>query len=151
MKNYLPVLCLFFLSSCLVPPETIATPTENIHQVIAGEQNPFAPKSGDDNLVQGGVILTSIDLSISTGIPSGRTKITILGSMPSVCNQLRIKVNPPDKTYEIRIQIYSILDPKIKCDNVFQQFETSILLGEYSAGEYSVWVNGAFVGNTVSY
>jgi subtilisin-like proprotein convertase family protein len=71
--------------------------------------------------------------------------------MPSVCNELRIKVNPPNAAYQIFIEIYSIVNPNRNCENVFQQFETSILLGEYSTGQYSIWVNGSFVGDIVSY
>lgn len=77
--------------------------------------------------------------------------LTLSGYMPSVCNELRIKVNPPDENFRIFIEVYSLIDPTIKCEDVFQQFETSILFGEYSSGRYTVWVNEGLVGDFVSY
>jgi subtilisin-like proprotein convertase family protein len=71
--------------------------------------------------------------------------------MPSVCSELRIKVNPPNIEYQISIEIYSVADPKLNCENVFQQVDTTVLLGAYSAGQYTIWVNDSYVGDMVSY
>ena len=146
------VLCFaLLLSACFAQPTPEPTPTPSGPLVISPEENPYAPKPEDASMIQAGVILTSLDLSEIADLTPLRTRLTILGSMPSVCNELRIKVNPPDNTYRIDIEIYSIVNPNLNCENVFQQFETSILLGEYSAGQYSIWVNNEFVGDIVSY
>lgn len=139
------------LSACLAQPTPQPTATASGPLVITPEENPYAPIPEDVSMQQAGVILTSLDLSELADVTPLRTELTILGSMPSVCNELRIKVNPPDDVYQIFIEIYSIVNPDVDCENVFQQFETSILLGEYSAGQYSIWVNGGFVGDIVSY
>ena len=100
---------------------------------------------------QDGVILTSMALSERYDLTPLRAELHVSGSMPSVCSELRIKINPPDIKYQIIIEIYSIANLKLKCENVFQQFETTILLGAYSAGQYTVWVNNSNVGTFVSY
>lgn len=148
MKKLQYLFLTFLLSACLAQPVTSLS-TEDIPVLITQEENSYAPQPEDASLIKAGIILTSLDLS-DTSQP-GRTKLTILGSMPSVCNELRVKVNPPNLAYEIAIEIYSIENPNLKCENVFQQVETSILLGEYSPGQYSIWVNSTFVGSIVSY
>jgi hypothetical protein len=62
-----------------------------------------------------------------------------------------VDIGAPDEDYNVFIEVYSLIDPNIQCDNVFQQFETSILLGTYSPGRYSVYINGALMGDFVSY
>ena len=146
------VLCItLLLNSCITQPSAEPRPTASGPIVIKLEENPYAPKPEDLSMTRAGVILTSLDLSELPDSTPLRSELTILGSMPSVCNELRIKVNPPDAAYKVHIEVYSIVNPNLNCENVFQQFETSILLGEYSAGQYSIWVNNSFVGEMVSY
>lgn len=158
MKRQLPyhgwclVLCfILLLNACLPQPTPEPTPTSIGPLLITKEENIYEPQPEDLNMIEAGVILTSLDLSEVPDTSPLRTELTVLGSMPSVCNELRINVNLPDENYQILIDIYSIIDPTISCDNVFQQFEATIILGEYSAGQYSIWVNGSFVGDMVSY
>jgi len=141
----------FLLSACLAVSTPEATSTPGTPLVIMVEQNPYAPKPRDDRLDRTGIILTSINLTERTDLDPARVEIDFLGSMPGVCNELRMQINPPDEEYRIYIETYSAADPNIKCENVFQQFEASILLGIYSPGRYSVWVNDEFVGDFISY
>lgn len=139
------------LSACSGQPTPAPTPAISRPLVIRQEDNSYAPKPEDLGMQKAGVVLTSLDLFENAGISPVRTELAILGSTPSVCHELRIVVNPPDNDYQIFIEIYSIVDPKLNCDNVFQQFEASILFGEYSSGVYSIWANSRFVGTIVSY
>jgi hypothetical protein len=151
IKKLAFVSCALLLTSCAAQTAPEPTHAPLVPIVILQEENPYAQKPEDRSWVQAGIILTSLDLSDRTDITPARTQLTILGSMPSVCDVLRVKVEQPNPAYEIRVEIYSIENPNKPCENVFQQVETSILLGKYSAGEYSVWVNSKFVGNIVSY
>jgi hypothetical protein len=151
MKQTVFLLLVLILSACTAQSTLEPTPTASAPFVIKQEENPYAPKTEDVSLKQDGVILTSVDLSERYDLAPLRTELHVLGSMPSVCSELRIKVNPPDNKYQISIEIYSIADINLKCENVFQQFETTILLGAYSAGQYTVWVNENFVGSIASY
>ena len=151
MKRTLFSLLVLILSACAAQPTQEPTPTTSAPFVLTQEENPYAPKTGDLSLKEGGVILTSLSLSERFDLDPIRAELHVFGSMPSVCSELRIKVNPPNSEYQIIIEIYSVTDPKLNCENVFQQVETTILLGAYSAGQYTIWVNDSFVGNIVSY
>ena len=150
MKKFMFLCFAILLSACSGQPTPASTPTTSGPLVIRLEDNSYAPKPEDLSMQKAGVILTSLDLFELAGITPVRTELTILGSTPGVCHELRIVVDPPDNNYQIFIEIYSIVDPKLNCDNVFQQFEASILFGEYSPGVYSIWVNTSFVGTIVS-
>jgi hypothetical protein len=151
MKKFGFLCFVMVLSSCFAQPSPEPTPTTSGPLVIRPEENPYAPKLEDQKTTKAGVVLTSLDLSERGDATPLRSELTILGSMPSVCNEVRVKVDPPDNAYRIYIEIYSIVNPNLNCENVFQQFEITILLGEYSAGQYSIWVNNELVGDIVSY
>jgi hypothetical protein len=151
MKQSIFLLLAFILTSCAAQPTPEATPTTSAPFVIKQEENPYAPKTEDVSLKQDGITLTSLGLSERYDLTPLRAELHILGSMPSVCSELRIKINPPNNEYQISIEIYSVADLKLNCENVFQQVDTTILLGAYSAGEYMIWVNDNFVGSIVSY
>ena len=151
MKRTLFLLLILILSACAPQPTQEPTPTIGAPFVLKQEENPYAPKTEDLGLKQDGIILTSVSLSERYDLTPLRAELHILGSMPSVCSELRIKVNPPNIEYQISIEIYSVADPKLNCENVFQQVDTTILLGAYSVGQYTVWVNDSYVGDIVSY
>ena len=151
MKQINMIILTLLLSGCIVTPTPQPTSTINVPFVIKQEENPFAPKPEDTSKRQTGVILTSLNLSEHPDLTPVRAELNILGSVPSSCHELRVKINPPTAAYEIFIEIYSIVNPNLNCEDVFQQIETSILLGVYSAGRYSIWVNDELVGDIVSY
>jgi len=151
MKRTLFLLLILITSACAAKPTPEPTPTASAPYVLKQEENPYAPKPEDLSLKQDGVILTSTSLSERFDLTPIRAELHVLGSMPSVCSELRIKVNPPNIKYQISIEIYSVADSKLKCENVFQQVDTTILLGAYSAGQYTIWINENYVGDIVSY
>jgi hypothetical protein len=152
MKRTLPLVFSLLLASCAAlqpaPPET-ATPSAPY--IIQQEENPYAPKLEDVSLKQDGVTLTSVSLSERYDLTPIRAELHLLGSMPSVCSELRIKVNRPNEQYQIIVEAYSLSDLQQNCENVFQQFKVSLLLGEYSPGQYTVWVNDNLAGTLASY
>jgi hypothetical protein len=152
MKRTLPLLLILILSACAaLQPALPPTPTVSAPFVLKQEENPYAPKLEDVSLKQDGVTLTSASLSERYDLTPIRAELHVLGSMPSVCSELRIKVNPPNNQYQVIVEIYSVADLKLNCENVFQQFDTTILMGQYSAGQYTVWVNDNFAGSIASY
>ena len=152
MKQPLLLLLSLILVSCAtLQPAPTPTPTAGLPYVIRQEENPYAPKLEDITLKQDRVILTSTSLSERYDMTPIRAELHLLGSMPSVCSELRVKVNPPNEGYQISIEVYSVIDLQLNCENVFQQFEVNVLLGEYSPGQYSVWVNDNFAGSLASY
>jgi hypothetical protein len=152
MKRISPLLLCLILASCAVlHPAPTPAPTISAPYVVRHEDNPYAPKLEDVGMKEENIILTSTSLSERYDLTPIRAELHILGSMPSVCSELRIKVNPPNAQYQIGIDTYSVANLKLNCENIFQQFEVSLLLGEYSPGQYTVWVNDTFVGSVASY
>lgn len=151
MRRVYLILLAFVLSACLAAP--IAEPTATVipPRQLTADENPYAPKVEDASLQQAGVTLTSVNLSERYDLTPRRVAIYFLGYMPSVCNELRIHVAPPDNEARIFIEVYSLMDPGVTCDRVFQQFEVTILLGTYTNGRYTVWVNNEPVGDFVVY
>jgi hypothetical protein len=151
MKPIPFLLLILTLSACAAQPTPEASPVENAPFVLQQEENPYAPRNEDLSLQQDSVILTSASLSERYDLTPIRSALHILASMPNVCSELRIKINPPTPQYQIIIEIYSVTNPKVNCLNVFQQVETTILLGAYSNGQYTVWINDRFVGSLAAY
>lgn len=139
------------LSACIPAPAPEPTATALLPYRITLEENPYAPRTSDLGKQIAGVTLTSINLSERIDLTPSRVVVGFLGSMPSVCNELRIDIEPPDDQFRIFIEVYSLIDTNLPCDRVFQQFEVSITLGTYSRGRYTIWVNESPVGDFVTY
>jgi hypothetical protein len=151
MKRGTVILLFFLLQACIAPPTVEPTATAAPPRQIAPGENPFAPRDGDLNLQRTGVTLTSVNLSERFDLYPRQVAVYFLGYMPSVCNELRINVNPPDAEARIYIEVYSLMDSSIACDRVFQQFEAMILLGTFTNGRYMIWVNGERIGDFTVY
>ncbi len=151
MKQLFFLFLTLILSACITQPTPEPTATASMPFVFKSADNPYAPRPEDANLQIGGVELTSLDLAEQVESSPIRVQVRFLGSLPRACNELRIDVGTPNDQYQIFVEIYSLVDSKVECENVFQQFEASILLGVYSAGRYTVWVNGGLIGDFVTY
>lgn len=139
------------VTGCMPAPAVEPTPTTAPPYRITPNENPFEPKLEDVSWQVTTVNISSVVFSEQYEFTPPRAAIRFVGSMPSVCNELRIDISEPDEEYNVFIEVYSLVNPDVQCDNVFQQFEASVLMGAYSPGRYSVWVNGALAGDFVSY
>ncbi len=151
MRRIIVIGMMLALSACITIPTPAPTATVVAPYILSAEDNPYAPKPGDTSLRVAGVTITSINLIERFDLNPVRAEVDFYGSLPSVCNELRIKVNPPNEKAQVFIDVYSLVNPNIRCDNVFQQFEASVVLGVYSSGRFTVWVNGGLIGDFVSY
>lgn len=139
------------LTACAPLPTAEPTPTAALPYRITPDENPHEPKPEDAGWLPSGVTITATGLSERYDFTPPRAMLSLSGYIPSACHELRIKVNPPDGDFRIFIEVYSLIDPTITCEDVFQQFETSLLFGTYSTGRYTVWVNEGLVGDFVTY
>lgn len=146
-----PALLLLIATACIPKPAQAPTQTLPAPYRITQDENPYEPVLEDAGRQVAAVTITAVLLSEKYEYTPPRAAIVITGYMPSVCNELRIEISPPDEQFRVFIDVYSLIDPDIQCDNVFQQFEAEILLGTYSPGRFSVWVNDALAGDFVSY
>ena len=141
----------FLIAACISAPTAEPTPTAPPPYRITADDNPYSPKPEDLGYRQAGVIIASASLAERLDLTPVRVNLNLLGSMPSSCHQLRVKINPPNASFQIFIEVYSIVDPNQKCENVFQQFESNILLGVYTPGRYTIWINDGLIGDMISY
>ena len=151
MKRLSLLFILLFLSACAAQPVQEPTPTASLPFTLKSADNPYASKPEDANLQIGGAEITSINLAEKVDLTPTRVEVRITGSLPRACNQLRIDIAAPNDQYQILMEVYSLVDLKVECENVFQQFEAAVLLGVYSPGRYTVWVNGGLIGDFVTY
>jgi len=151
MKSVLFLVIAAFLSACVAVLTPIPTTITGIPVMLLVEENPYRPQPEDASFRPAGVVLTNTGLLERFDLDPFRVELTLSGSLPSVCNELRVEVAPPNTNYQVFVEVYGMVNPKINCDNVFQQFEASILLGVYSTGRYTVWVNESLVGDFITY
>lgn len=140
-----------FLSACLAVQTPESTATTTVPFILRAEENPYAPRPEDAGLQIAGVVLTSINLSERTELTPARVQLSLSGSLPSVCNELRIDASPPNGQYQIFVEVYSLVNSNLVCDNVFRQFEATIMFGVYSPGRYTVWINNGLIGDFITY
>ncbi len=140
-----------WMSACALAPATQTLPTVAPPYRISPEENPYAPQLEDINRDIAAMTIISADLAELYDETPPRVLLSMTGYMPSVCNELRVEISPPDANFNIFIRTYSLINPAVRCDNVFQQFDIRILLGTYSSGRYTLWINGAQVGDFVAY
>jgi hypothetical protein len=138
------------LTACLAQPTPEPTIIPSKPYTIKAADNPYTPQPNDKNLRQAGVVLTSINLVQRFDLDPTQVEVDIQGSMPGTCNELRVNINLPNDNYQILMDVYSIVLPVQNCDNVFHEFKASVLLGVYSSGRFTVWVNQGRIGDFIS-
>ncbi|GAP13429.1 hypothetical protein LARV_01183 [Longilinea arvoryzae] len=110
----------------------------------------WQPQPGDDRLTTGRVEITSTEILSLESFPP-QFVVSIEGSKPTPCHQLRARVADPEPDEKsIRIEVYTVFDPDEICTQVIQDFNLNIPLGSYPAGQYTVQVNGAEIGQIVA-
>ena len=108
MKRSIFLFLTLVLSACIAQPTPEPIPTASSPFVIKQEENPYAPIPEDTSKRRGEVLLTSMNLSERAELIPLQNELRILGSMPSTCSELRIKVNPPNDTYQIFIKFIAL-------------------------------------------
>lgn len=151
MKDWLPLLVMLFaLAACQpqpTPTPDAGTPPPTLQPVqIQSPDNPYAPSLDDAALSKGPVILNSIGLMVMTSYPD-QIALSLDGSMPSPCHQLRIKVLPfTPGSGRVDVEVYSVFDREQVCQSVLQIFNENVPIGRFPPGLYELYVNGALVG-----
>lgn len=103
----------------------------------------YQPQAEDKDLQRGNAMIdvANSDLLTLETYPL-RFNLVLRGSLPTPCHQLRAVVNAPDAENKINIEAYSVVDPETVCAQVIEPFETTVGLGSFPAGHYTVLVNG---------
>jgi hypothetical protein len=108
-------------------------------------QDSYTPAKGDEAMKRGNVKIDSLAILSSDSFPP-QYQLDVKGSLPGSCHILRAVVDEPNMESEIRIQIYSVYDPKKICTQGASPFDARLALGSYVRGSYTVFVNDNRVG-----
>lgn len=126
-------------------PQMTPTPPETGEQGGQAPASPLDPIPGEEKMVRGSVFIDSTDILLLESFPV-QVNLKITGNLPTPCHTLRAKVSEPNENREIHVELYSLTDAGAICIQVLQPFETSIPLGSYESGEYTIYVNREEVG-----
>ena len=128
------------------PEQNATAPADNAYPVVeeALDISILAPQDGDANLTRGEVFLESTQLLTLESMPL-QYKLMLTGSLPTPCHQLRAEVAAPDASGKIVISVYSLVAPDQMCIQVLQPFASSLDLGSFAKGSYTVELNGVIV------
>jgi hypothetical protein len=128
--------------------ETQATPTPLPIETVAWvppSDNPYAPQANDTQLLQAGLQIST--LSLLAPVDDPQIYLLLTGALPSPCNSLRVRIQPPDAQQRVMVDVYSVVNPDLACTAVLKQFEAQVPLGVYPPGLFSVWINGQRIGD----
>lgn len=105
-----------------------------------GTAQPWESQPGDDKLQRGNVYLDSQQILTLESFPP-QFVLELKGNLPTPCNKLRVKINPPDENRQIKVEVYSLVDPAEICIQVLEAFQVSVPLKDLPTGTYKVLVN----------
>jgi hypothetical protein len=111
----------------------------------APENQDYAPRPEDEGWTRGKVFIDSNEILLLESYPV-QVHMIIAGNLPTPCNELRLIVSPPDDNNRIEIEAYSVTEPNLMCTQVLEPFEARISLGNFTEGEFTVWIEGEQVG-----
>ncbi len=155
-----PALILFILiSACSPGPspdqavESLSTNRDvNINAGNGGvdSKNPvvsgyWKPSPEDQKLFKEDAFVEKTEILILESYPP-QFVLNIKGSLPTPCNELRVRIEDPDDKNRIDIEVYSVIDPDKICVQVLEEFEENVPLGTPPPGYYAVFVNGEELG-----
>lgn len=108
-------------------------------------RSPLDPLPGEDQMIRGNVFIDSSKVVIMESQPL-QIAVHLTGSLPTPCHKLRAKLSSPDAQHQINLEVYSLAEPDVVCTQVLQPFDTTIPLGSFPKGQYSVLLNGKEAG-----
>ncbi|HJW91227.1 MAG TPA: hypothetical protein VJ436_11360 [Anaerolineales bacterium] len=106
---------------------------------------PWEPAAGDEDMSRGEVFVDTQDILVLESFPP-QFVLALAGSLPTPCNQLRVRVSDPDAQNRILVEVYSLVDPGQACIQVLEPFEANVPLGSFASGEFTVLINGQEIG-----
>jgi len=108
----------------------------------------YAPRVDDSKMKRSVAFpeLASSELLQAESEPP-QISLHLIGTLPSPCNQLRVKIIPDEEQMRVDLEVYSVVEAGKACATVLQPFDVTIPLGAFTDGKYTVYVNGEKVGD----
>ena len=108
-------------------------------------QDDILPRASDKQLKQSKVYIEGSEIILMETYPV-QAQIHIWGNLPTPCNKLRASVQEPDEEKRIHVMVYSVVNPDTMCIQVIAPFDINVPIGNYTEGNFTVWLNGEKVG-----
>jgi hypothetical protein len=106
----------------------------------------WLPKPDDEILHRGNAFVQKSDLLTLESFPP-QFVLMLEGTLPTPCNQLRVRVPAPDTENRIHVEVYSVSNPDQMCIQILAPFTARVPLEGLGSGKYTVSVNGQEVGS----
>jgi hypothetical protein len=109
--------------------------------------NPYAPQPGDAGMMQSKVEIVSASVITTESMPL-QVSVALAYRLPTPCNDLRVTIAQPDQENRIVLEVYSVAPKDKPCTlmALATPQQATIDLGNFPAGQYTVWVNGVQAG-----
>ncbi len=137
-KRIVFALAILLLAAC--GPKATATP------VFQGD-NPYAPQSGDSNLMAGDITIDSSSVFLAESQPP-QVMVNFAYFQPTPCYQLRVEVSAPDAENRIALKAYAVAEKDKPCAlmALATPLQARLNLGSFPSGHYTVTLNGNQIG-----
>lgn len=126
------------------PDDAVTSPPMNAPGV-EDTPPPWSPQPGDLMLERDEATVNQADILVMESFPP-QYMLSLQGTLPTPCHQLRIQVSPPDAQQRIMVEVYSLSKPGEICVQVIETFQVQVPLKDLPAGSYTIWVNGEPAG-----
>jgi len=132
------VLAVLLLAACA--PQATAT------AVFQGD-NPYAPQTGDSDLMVGDITIDSASVALAESQPP-QVMVNFAYFQPTPCYQLRVEVSEPNDQNQINLKGYAVAEKDKPCTlmALATPLQASLNLGSFSKGHYAVLLNGSQIG-----
>jgi hypothetical protein len=131
------LLVLVLVSACGAKPTPFALQFDN----------PYAPQSGDSNLMAGDITVDSASVFMGESQPP-QLMVNFAYFQLTPCYQLRVEVSGPDEQKQISLKAYAVAEKDKPCAlmALSTPLQASLNLGSLPKGHYTVMLNGDQIG-----
>lgn len=132
------IVALLLFAAC--SPKATAAP------VFQGD-NPYAPQTGDSDLMTGDVRIDSSSVALAKSEPP-QVMVNFAYFQPTPCYKLRVEVSQPDAQNQISLKAYALAEKDKPCAlmALSTPLQASLNLGSFPKGHYTVLLNGSQIG-----
>ncbi len=105
-------------------------------------------KAGADDIGGAGqpVQVSKVEVEVMESFPM-QVVLRVAGELPTPCHELKWKVERDEAQRRIDLQLTAHADPGAVCIQVIQPFDQRIPLGDFEEYGYTIYLNGAKVGD----
>jgi hypothetical protein len=116
-------------------------------EIVVQVDNPYAPQSGDGDLIYGDITVDSSSVFLVASQPP-QMMVNFSYFQPTPCHQLRVEVSKPDDKNQIYLKAYAIVEKDRPCAlmALATPLPASLTLGSLPGGHYIVFLNDNQIG-----